>query len=426
MGQSVLIVAEDINLRAALLNLVAAAGFRTAGSQDTPGAVLLGCCARIARTDLAQARGAGRDGRRIPIILVTSHGSEELAIEALRIGIANYLRLPLTPQQLAHAIREAAPNPAVSYRADGILGESNAIRSVKTYLRRVASCSSNVLITGETGTGKELAAEWVHRESSRAEKPFIAVNCAAIPDSLLESELFGFERGAFTGANVAQDGKLKAAAGGTVFLDEIGDLSPYAQAKILRVIETGEIQRLGGRQPQRIDIRVVAATNKNLESDPNFRRDLFFRLNVARVHLPPLRERKEDILPIAMAFQAEFDLRFGCTSRGFLPGAMDVLLAHDWPGNVRELRNIVEAAFIDPGPNADGDIDLPAPFRKAMQTARGGELECILSALARTEWNRSHAAQELNWSRMTLYRKMARYGIAKQPVGSMQRKSASA
>ncbi len=272
---------------------------------------------------------------------------------------------------------------------------------------------SNVLITGETGTGKELAADLIHRRSSRAGKPFVAINCAAIPDSLLESELFGFERGAFTGAHTAQEGKLKLADGGTVFLDEIGDLSPYAQAKILRAIETGEIQRLGGRQARQIDVRVIAATNRNLESDSTFRRDLYFRLNVARIHLPPLRERKEDILPLAEAFRIEFDRKFGCVSRSFVSRARELMLAHNWPGNVRELRNIIEAAFIDPGPNAEGDVDLPSQFRKAVQGSSGGELERILLALSQTEWNRGLAAKELNWSRMTLYRKMSRYGITR-------------
>ena len=413
MGESILVVCEDTHLRAALLELLAAVGFRSAASGDSPSAVLLGCCGLIAKNDLAVARAARRNGCKVPIVLVTSRGSEDLAVEALRAGIANYVRFPPTPEQLTQAIAAVAPDTRASSYADRIIGVSEAIRSVKAHLCRAASCSSNVLITGETGTGKELAAELIHRESNRSAKPFIAINCAAIPDSLLVSELFGFERGSFTGANAGQDGKLKAAAGGTVFLDEIGDLSPYAQAKILRAIETGEIQPLGGRQAQQMDVRIVAATNKNLETDPHFRRDLYFRLNVARIHLPPLRERKEDIPPLAEAFRAEFDGKFGCSSRGFLSGVLELLLAHTWPGNIRELRNIIEAGFIDPGPSANGEIDLPTQFRQAVQGASGGELERILSALSQTEWNRSLAAKELRWSRMTLYRKMARYGIAR-------------
>ena len=415
MPKTILILCEDAGLRATLLELAAAAGWKSGGVDDGACAVLLGCSERMGRNEIAFARGAEKNGRRLPIVLATMRGSEELAVEALRMGVANYVRLPVTPHELGEAIAAVALDETATY-ADRMLGESEAMQSVKAYLQRVARCSSNVLITGETGTGKELAAELVHNAGARAHRPFVAINCAAIPDSLLESELFGFERGAFTGAVVAQDGKLRAASGGTVFLDEVGDLSPCAQAKILRAIETGEVQRLGAKRSQPIDVRIVAATNKNLETDTNFRRDLYFRLNVARVHLPPLRERKEDILPLAEAFRREFDSKFGCVSRGFVRGVEEMLLAHEWPGNIRELRNLVEAAFIDPGPNLNGEIGLPAPFRKAMETATGGELQRILKALALTEWNRSRAAKELHWSRMTLYRKLSRYGIAKTPA----------
>ena len=346
------------------------------------------------------------------MILVTSEGSEELAVEALRNGIANYLRLPLTAEELGRAVDASEPVCPASMAADRIIGVSRAIRDLKAYLCRVAASSSNVLITGETGTGKELAAEFIHRHSTRAWRPLITVNCAAIPDSLIESELFGFERGAFTGAHAAQNGKFRCADSGDIFLDEIGDFSPWAQAKILRVIETGEIQRLGARQPQRVDVRVIAATNRDLENDAGFRKDLYFRLNVARVRLPPLRERKEDILPLADSFRAEFERRFG-RSTAFTEGARMLLLEHRWPGNIRELRNIVEAAFIDPGPDAEGALDLPVPFGKALENRTPGEAERILLALSQTQWNKSRAADALRWSRMTLYRKMARYKLSR-------------
>jgi DNA-binding NtrC family response regulator len=414
LSLTVLVISEDRTIHQTLLRLLAMAGIASADPSGSPSAILLGCREHIAKNDLAAAQSIARNGPSIPIILVTSHGSEDLAIEALRAGVANYFRLPLTAAQLTHAIDGiVTPNGNRAVK-DPILGVSLAIQSVKTHIQRIALCSSNVLITGETGTGKELAADLVHRQSSRASKPIVKLNCAAIPDSLLESELFGFERGAFTGAHAAQDGKFKLAAGGTVFLDEIGDLSPYAQAKVLRTIETGEIQRLGGGRPQRIDVRVIAASNKSLESDPSFRRDLYFRLNVARIHLPPLRERKEDILPLANTFRAEFNTAFGCAATAFTATAQALLLANNWPGNIRELRNIVEAAFIDPGPNAAGEIDLPLHFQTALDSSSGGELERILSALSKTHWNRSRAAEELHWSRMTLYRKMARYKITQQ------------
>lgn len=410
MERRILIFAGDPSIRDALLRLAIAAGLPPCEDGSGAAAVLIGCRDRIARNDLELARNAA-SAHALPLILLTTNGSEELAVEALRAGAANYLRLPLTPEQFARAIDSVAAPPERAVVDDPILGVSEAIRRVRTSLSRAAACSSNVLITGETGTGKELAADMIHRRSSRASKPLIAINCAAIPDSLLESELFGFEKNAFTGAHAAQDGKLKLAANGTVFLDEIGDLSPFAQAKILRAIETGEIQRLGGKRPQKIDVRIIAATNRNLETDQNFRRDLYFRLNVARIHMPPLRDRRDDVMVLAEAFRIEFNSRFGYSVCAFAEGVRELLLSHNWPGNIRELRNVVESSFIDPGPDAEGRIDLPSRFRDALETFAPDERERILAALSKTEWNRSRAAKELHWSRMTLYRKMARYGI---------------
>ena len=222
--------------------------------------------------------------------------------------------------------------------------------------------------------------------------------------------MFGYEKGAFTGAHFAQQGKLQLADGGTVFLDEIGDLSSSAQAKVLRLLETGEIQRLGASQSQRIDVRFLSATNRDLESDPSFRRDLYFRLNVARVHLPPLRERSHDVLLLADYFRQHFDLKFGYRTTSFTEEAKGYLLRHQWPGNVRELRNLVEAAFIEPGPDGSGALELPARFRQTCG-APDDERTRILAALTVTHWNRSRAAEQLQWSRMTLYRKMAQHHL---------------
>jgi DNA-binding NtrC family response regulator len=409
----ILVLSEDRAIRATLLRLVADADVDEVRLHGDPAVILIGCGARLCASDLASARAVSQVGRNVPIVLVTSQSSEELAIEALRAGITNYLRLPLTPAELAQELESIAGVAPPGRHMDRMIGVSQALEEVRRYLYRAASCASNVLITGETGTGKELAADLIHRHSPRAARPLITVNCAALPDNLIESELFGFERGAFTGAHAAQDGKFKLADGGTVFLDEVGDLSAWAQAKVLRAIETGEIQRLGGRKPQRVDVRIIAATNRDLETDGGFRKDLYFRLNVARVELPPLRQRKDDILPLAEAFRGEFDKKFGCRTKAFTAGARQLLLAHRWPGNVRELRNIVEAAFIDPGPDAASEIEMPPRFREALRgAATEGELERILLALSRTQWNKSRAADELHWSRMTLYRKMARHKIA--------------
>jgi transcriptional regulator with PAS, ATPase and Fis domain len=298
-----------------------------------------------------------------------------------------------------------------------MIGESRSMQEVKAYLSRVASTDSNILITGETGTGKELAAEFVHRESSRRNRPFITVNCAAIPDSLLESELFGYERGAFTGAQTSRDGKLKTADGGTIFLDEIGDMSASAQAKILRAIDGKEIQRLGGAGIS-IDVRIIAATNQELETmvrAEKFRKDLYFRLNVARVHLPPLRERKEDIASIVSLYLRDFNNRLSRNVAGLTDAAWECFLAYHWPGNIRELKNLLESVLIHTSSGEISPSDLPRCVREAGDgtcTALEDERKRVLSALVSTNWNKSKAADKLNWSRMTLYRKMAKYQVA--------------
>jgi DNA-binding NtrC family response regulator len=298
-----------------------------------------------------------------------------------------------------------------------LIGSSLAIWKVKTYLRKVAMTDSHVLITGETGTGKELAAEYIHQHGARRAKPLVTINCAALPDGLLESELFGYERGAFTGATSSYAGKLKLADGGTVLFDEIGDMSPYAQAKILRVIETREIYPLGGRRSVPLDIRIIAATNRDLDqriASNEFRQDLYFRLNVARIRLPPLRERKDDIHLLIDHYVEKFATQFGREIEGFSDEAMERLLNHDWPGNVRELINLIERIFIDPPQEKIAVADLPRSMRyprTVRQEAVPTEREILLYTLSQTNWNKSKAAERLHWSRMTLYRKIAKYHI---------------
>jgi DNA-binding NtrC family response regulator len=301
--------------------------------------------------------------------------------------------------------------------ATSLIGSSLAIWKVKTYLRKVAMTDSHVLITGETGTGKEVAAQYIHRHSSRAAKPLITINCAALPDGLLESELFGYERGAFTGATSSYCGKLKLADGGTVLLDEIGDMSPYAQAKILRVIETKEVYPLAGRRSVPLNIRIVAATNRDLDqrmASNEFRQDLYFRLNVARVHLPPLRERKEDIPLLTDHFVQKFSAQFGRGIEGFGEEAMERLLSYDWPGNIRELMNLIERIFIDPPGEKIAVADLPESMHYPAAVRHENvpaEREILLYTLSQTNWNKSKAAEQLHWSRMTLYRRIAKYQI---------------
>ena len=308
------------------------------------------------------------------------------------------------------------------YEKTAIVGTSLEVWKLKTYLRKVAMTDSHVLITGETGTGKELAAQYIHQHSARSTKPLVIINCAALPDGLLESELFGYERGAFTGALSSYPGKLKLADGGTVLFDEIGEMSPYAQAKILRVIESKEVYPLGGRRSVPVDIRIIAATNRDLEQEmatKGFRPDLYFRLNVARVKLPALRERKNDIPLLIDHFMRELSVRFGQEIQGFTDEAIEVLKQNDWPGNIRELMNLIEYIFIDPPTGKINISDLPESMQSPRPDQRDSvprERELLLYTLSQTNWNKSQAAERLHWSRMTLYRKMAKYQIKESAV----------
>jgi transcriptional regulator with PAS, ATPase and Fis domain len=298
-----------------------------------------------------------------------------------------------------------------------MLGQSQLMQHLREQLLKVASTDSTVLITGETGTGKELTADLIHRNSPRQKKPFICVNCAALPESLLESELFGYEKGAFTGATTLKQGEFELAEGGTIFLDEIGDMSPHAQSKILRAIERKEVSHLGGKKSINLDIRIIAATNQELErlvAEGTFRQDLYYRLNVARIHLPPLRDRKEDIPHLLEHYVQELNQRFEMNVEGFTEEALTCLLHYGWPGNVRELKNLLEATFINLPSRMIKFTDLPEAFQRQLketETLPQNERDRMLFALFATNWNKSKAAQKLHWSRMTLYRKMAKYHI---------------
>ncbi|HVU48552.1 MAG TPA: sigma-54 dependent transcriptional regulator [Terracidiphilus sp.] len=300
-----------------------------------------------------------------------------------------------------------------------MIGASKPFLDIKLALARIAASNCTVLITGETGTGKELAAEFVHANSARRDRPFVCINCAAIPESLIESELFGHSRGAFTGADATYDGLLTAANGGTVFLDEIGDMSLTAQAKILRVIEKKEVCRVGATRPTKLDIRFVTATNQNLEAkggDGSFRRDLFFRLSVAHVRLPALRERKEDLPLLVKHYSREFRPAPHVKPIEFSEASLRLLLAYDWPGNVRELKNLVEAMSIAEvaGPIEPAHLPerlQPAEKKCAVEKAEIAERESLISALTEEGGNKAAAARRLNWSRMTLYRKLTKHQI---------------
>jgi DNA-binding NtrC family response regulator len=365
---------------------------------------------------LAIAVRLRQTGVRIPILAVTTNGSEAESAAALRTGVNDYFQLPSSAEQFMAALAARLPREHQEDSAWRLLGRSRSIRELRDYLPQVAASECNVLITGETGTGKELVAEAIHAGSRRCHARMLAVNCAAIPDSLLESEFFGYERGAFTGAHTGQRGKFEEAAGGTVFLDEIGEMSLHGQAKLLRVLESGEIQRLGSRRNASFDARIIAATNMDLEQlaeDGRFRLDLYFRLNVVRLQIPPLRERKEDIPLLVGHFIRELNQKLGLNVEGLTPDALALLLGHEWRGNVRELRNLVEAIFVTrPGLHI-GPADFPGHFRNTLERERlrgegNSDRDRLLAVLEATNWNKTETARRLKWSRMTVYRKMHR------------------
>lgn len=382
---------------------------------------------RISGMELARLikrRDAG-----VPVILITAHSSEELAIETLEVGIDEYFPKPLVIKDLVLSIRRLLASrgfsllPDAAGRTDNLpelidehrlVGAAAPIQAIKAYIRKVAATDSSVLITGETGTGKELVAELIHKNSRRLRSPLVCLNCAAIPESLTESELFGYERGAFTGAYATYAGKLKQADGGTVFLDEIGDMPLSGQAKLLRLLDTKTVQPIGGRKEVTIDLRVIAATNQNLEdliAVGKFRQDLYYRLNVAHISMPPLRTRREDIPLLLRHFISELNTRFAKHVCGVSPELVESLLQYGWPGNVRELRNITEVCMMDLDAGMIDLTHIPTQYRNKLPGYHADEKDAIMQALYATKWNKSQAAQQLHWSRMTLYRKLAKYHI---------------
>ncbi len=296
-----------------------------------------------------------------------------------------------------------------------LLGRSGAMKSLREQLDRIARSSATVLITGDTGTGKELVARYVHAKSARHARPLVALNCAALPESLIESELFGHARGAFTGAHAAYPGKIRLAAGGTLFLDEIGDMAPQAQARLLRFLETGEVFSVGGLRPDHVDVRVVAATHQDLAERVRqglFRKDVFYRLNIARVELVPLCERRGDLDELISHFLAEVRCRHDLDVHSVSESARRQLMRYDWPGNVRELKNVLESASLQ----ADGGVveARHLPHYVTAQTAAPEPMDeraLLVAALDKTHWNKSAAAAQLHWCRMTLYRKMSKYEL---------------
>jgi DNA-binding NtrC family response regulator len=382
-------------------------------------------------TPLALIRSVKYFDRRTPIICILCQESLEYVLEALRIGVKNCLFKPITTQDIINSVeqlvvcdqwRYQTPSPMTPptiplHDEGGMIGVSQAFHLLKEKLSKFSHSDCNVLITGETGTGKELAARFIHSHSSRCERPLIAVNCAAIPEALFESELFGYERGAFTGAHASYQGRMRLANGGVLFLDEIGELSPLLQAKLLRVLETKEVFPLGAKRHIPVDIRVISATNCDLERlvlEKKFRKDLYFRINIGRIHIPPLQERKEDIPFLVRHYISSFHKSTDSAQLEVADDVIKLLMSHTWPGNIRELKNVIEAMLVDVPNGILTTRELPLYIHMQLnnnQHEMSTELYNILEALNNFNWNKSKAANALNWSRMTLYRKMEKYKI---------------
>ena len=380
---------------------------------------------------LRRARTAHPD---VEYLMMSGHSTVAMAVEAMQSGCRDFLAKPFTRTQLEGAVEKAlearrrreAPKPSVArpeeeFRVDSIIGPSPAMRHVLQLIEQVGPSSATVLIQGESGTGKELIAQAIQKLSRRGDKPFVRVNCAAIPDTLMESELFGYEKGAFTGAHKAKKGRFELADGGTIFLDEIGDMSASTQTKVLRVLQEGEFDRVGGTRTQRVDVRVVAATNVDLElavAEKRFREDLYYRLRVIQVTLPPLRERKADIPLLVDHFIRKYAAKDGKRIRGIEPSALTPLVDYAWPGNVRELENAIERAVVLVRNELLTLDELPPEvLNRAPQNlitfsvgTKLSEIErrMIAETLRFTDGDKTKAARLLGITARTIYRKLER------------------
>ena len=451
--KKILVVEDEQTLREGIATAFRDRGWHVGEAED--GAVGIAMLESevydVVVTDYKMPQGSGLDVLRrckmlnenSVVIMMTAYGTVEAAVEAMRAGAYDYVLKPFDLDELELKVEraldhrrllariEAYDRDAVVPRFENIIGDSPQMKEVFTTIRKVARSNATVLVLGETGVGKELVAEALHLNSSRADQPFVKMNCAALHENLLESELFGHERGAFTGAERQRTGRFELANGGTLFLDEIGNMSLSTQVKVLRVLQEREFERLGGSRTIKVDVRLIAATNSNLEEAiiaGEFREDLYYRLNVVTLKVPPLRERKDDILPLAKHFIDEFAHEVKKDLRGIDPGAVRLLQRHTWPGNIRELKNAIERAVLmceqsyirqedlhllsQPGHSAQeaaGNINLRLP-------PNGIQLEeleklAILEALRINSWVQKDAARFLGISSRVMNYKVAKYEI---------------
>ncbi len=376
-----------------------------------------------------------KEDLKLPVIMISAYGDVADAVEAMKLGAEDYLTKPFETEELKLKIIKAGEKKRLQqevFRLRNLSGRGFKLESNNSEMNRIitlaekaAPTQSNVLITGESGTGKEVFARFIHGRSERADSPFVPVNVGSIPETLLESELFGHEKGAFTGAERMKTGLFEAASGGTIFLDEIGDMPVHLQVKLLRAIQERSVQRLGSVKQIKLDVRIIAATNRPIEEDVKtgkFREDLFYRLNVVRIHLPPLRERSEDMPLLCGTFISVMNNRMGRAISGISSDAMDMLKAYRFPGNIRELENLIERAFILSERNElqSADFSLGSGLEqpssnhhtlKSRGTLRDMEKEMIRESLARWEGKKIKAAEELGIDRKTLFNKIKEYGL---------------
>ena len=373
---------------------------------------------------------------RVPIVMLTAYGTIEKAVDAMKRGAFNYLTKPVNPDELLTVTREAVEKHHLivenislksqlkeRYSFKNIIGKSHVMQDIFNLIETVSKSNANVLIIGESGTGKELIARAIYNESTRANKPFIPIDCAALPEQLLESELFGHEKGSFTSAYERKVGQIELANGGTIFLDEIGELPLNIQKKLLRFLQEREFLRIGGKDRIKVDVKIIAATNKELEKEVakgNFREDLFYRLNVVTINVPPLRERKEDIPLLANFFLRKFNESNKKTISSFDSESMRVFMEYDWHGNIRELANVIERAVIlcpldsitiKYLPNSIRQISAQKSFTDIASNLVETEKRLLLNALTKTSWNQTKAAEILGISRKQLRTKMKHHGL---------------
>ncbi|MDO8476442.1 MAG: sigma-54 dependent transcriptional regulator [Candidatus Rokubacteria bacterium] len=458
MGVKILVVDDEPDIRAVLGECLTAAGFETQEAGDGAEAVAAVQAERpaVILLDVIMPRQGGiealpelkRIAPDVPVIMCTAYMDVPTAVRAMQLGAYDYLTKPFDPELLLLTVKRALERRELLARIDELksqgegislaerMGGSRGIESVIQQVAQVARSNFTVLIQGETGTGKELVARAIHNQSPRRDKPFVAVDCGAIPETLVESELFGYEKGAFTGAVHRKDGRFQAAGSGTVFLDEVGNLPLPTQAKLLRALEERQVTPLGATRPVPVDARIIAASNVDLEDASRagrFRPDLYYRLNEFGISLPPLRSRREDIAHLASRFLDEVSMELRRPVHGITDDAMELLRLHDWPGNVRELKNVIRKAALlatdlitpeflpplgAPGGGRQPDVEAPTvsgelSLREVTEVATAdAERQAIRQALEAAKGNKSQAARLLRTDYSTLHAKMKRYGIS--------------